>query len=204
MRTAVASRVPTDCSSKILDMNSWMARTTLEILGQAGLGYSFDNFIEDSTDPYGESLKVFLYVRYQDFVFAGLELFRCSPVYGTFQFFWSAFEPLTYVFSDAFIKGLLRLIPLPSLKRLLHISDTMHEHSLRIVEERKAALSKGDEAVLHQVGEGKDIMSVCRKFLSASGTSDDDNDGGLYAVRANMAAAAKDTLSDDELLAHMS
>ena len=80
----------------------------------------------------------------------------------------------------------------------------MHEHSLRIVEERKAALSKGDEAVLHQVGEGKDIMSVCRKFLSASGTSDDDNDGGLYAVRANMAAAAKDRLSDDELLAHMS
>ena len=72
MRTAVASRVPTDGSPKILDMNSWMARTTLEILGQAGLGYSFDNFLEDSTDPYGESLKVFLYVHLQDFVFPGL------------------------------------------------------------------------------------------------------------------------------------
>ncbi|PIL34519.1 cytochrome P450 [Ganoderma sinense ZZ0214-1] len=166
MRSAVASRVPTNGSPKILDMNSWMARTTLEILGQAGLGYSFDNFLEDSTDPYGESLKMFF------------------PVYGPFQFFWFAFEPLTYVFSDAFIKGLLRLVPLRSLRRLLRISDTMHEHSSRIVEERKAALSKGDEAALHEVGEGKDIMSVC--------------------LKANMAAAAKDRLSDDELLAHMS
>ena len=38
-----------------------MARTTLEMLGQAGLGYSFDNFSDDSTDAYGESLKLFLY-----------------------------------------------------------------------------------------------------------------------------------------------
>ncbi len=62
MCNAVSSRVPTDGSPNMIDMNSWMARTTLEILGQAGLGYSFDNFLEDSTDPFGESLKMFLYV----------------------------------------------------------------------------------------------------------------------------------------------
>lgn len=38
-----------------------MARTTLEMLGQATLGYSFDNFVDDSTDAFGESLKGFLY-----------------------------------------------------------------------------------------------------------------------------------------------
>ncbi len=43
-------------------MNGWMARTTLEMLGQAGLGYSFDNFADDSTDAYGDSIKMFLYV----------------------------------------------------------------------------------------------------------------------------------------------
>ena len=43
-------------------MNGWMARATLEMLGQAGLGYSFDKFTEDSTDSYGEALKSFLYV----------------------------------------------------------------------------------------------------------------------------------------------
>lgn len=39
-----------------------MARTTLEMLGQAALGYSFDNFMDDSTDAFGESLKAFLCV----------------------------------------------------------------------------------------------------------------------------------------------
>ena len=62
MCSALASRMSADGNSKVLDVNLWMARTTLEILGQAGLGYSFDNFVEDSTDPYGESLKMFLYV----------------------------------------------------------------------------------------------------------------------------------------------
>ena len=84
------------------------------------------------------------------------------------QFYLSAFAALTYVFSDAFIKRVLRLIPIRSLKRLLKISDTMYEQSSRIVEERRAALLKGDEAVLQEVGEGKDIMSVCRTSLSLS------------------------------------
>ena len=43
-------------------MNGWNGRTTLEMLGQAGLGYSFDNFVDESTDEYGESLKLFLCV----------------------------------------------------------------------------------------------------------------------------------------------
>ena len=56
----MAERLPADGSFQELDMNGWMARTTLEMLGQAGLGYSFDNFFEDSTDAYGESIKMFL------------------------------------------------------------------------------------------------------------------------------------------------
>ena len=62
MRNALVTRVDAEDNSRVLDMNSWMARTTLEILGQAGLGYSFDNFVEDSTDAYGKALKMFLYV----------------------------------------------------------------------------------------------------------------------------------------------
>ena len=62
MRSALATRVPNDGMARVLDMNAWMARKTLEMLGQAGLGYSFDSFVEDSSDPFGESLKMFLYV----------------------------------------------------------------------------------------------------------------------------------------------
>ena len=62
VRQAMASRLPLDGTSSVLDVNGWMARTTLEILGQAGLGYSFDNFTEDSTDDFGDALKNFLCV----------------------------------------------------------------------------------------------------------------------------------------------
>ncbi|PIL34520.1 cytochrome P450 [Ganoderma sinense ZZ0214-1] len=74
MRSVLAARVPADGTEKVLDRNGWMARTTLEMLGQAGLGYSFDNFVEDSTDPYGESLKMFLLMPNEN----GLRLVRIS------------------------------------------------------------------------------------------------------------------------------
>ena len=57
---AIEKRLPRNGDPQELDINGWMARTTLEMLGQAGLGYSFDNFFDDSTDEYGESIKLFL------------------------------------------------------------------------------------------------------------------------------------------------
>ena len=60
VRDAIKSRVQPDGSLLEMDMNDWMGRTTLEMLGQAGLGYSFDDFSGDSMDDYGESLKLFL------------------------------------------------------------------------------------------------------------------------------------------------
>lgn len=45
-----------------LDMLSWMGRTTLEVLGQAGLGYSFDPLTEDVADEFASAVKSFLCV----------------------------------------------------------------------------------------------------------------------------------------------
>lgn len=46
-----------------LDMLSWMGRTTLEVLGQAGLGYSFDPLTEDVADEFASAVKSFLCVH---------------------------------------------------------------------------------------------------------------------------------------------
>lgn len=43
-------------------MLGWMGRTALELIGQGGLGYSFDPLVEDRTDVYGEALKSLVYV----------------------------------------------------------------------------------------------------------------------------------------------
>lgn len=61
------TRVSTKDGS-VIDINGWMARATLEMLGQAGLGHSFDDFTEDSIDSYGEALKMDVLVRQSAFV----------------------------------------------------------------------------------------------------------------------------------------
>ena len=40
-------------------MVMWMGRTALELVGQAGLGYSFDKLTEESANEFGAALKAF-------------------------------------------------------------------------------------------------------------------------------------------------
>lgn len=44
-----------------VDMLHWMSRAAVEIIGQAGLGYSFDNLQEEeSANPYTLAAKNFV------------------------------------------------------------------------------------------------------------------------------------------------
>ena len=46
-----------------IDMLNWMGRTALELIGQAGLGYSFDPLKDDVTpDVYAEAIKQYVSV----------------------------------------------------------------------------------------------------------------------------------------------
>ena len=40
-----------------VDVLAWMGRAALELIGQGGLGYSFDPLTEDMQDSYGHALK---------------------------------------------------------------------------------------------------------------------------------------------------
>lgn len=41
----------------------WMTRTALELIGQSGLGYSFDPLVDDSDNhPYSKSIKNLVFV----------------------------------------------------------------------------------------------------------------------------------------------
>lgn len=39
-----------------------MGRTALELIGQGGLGYSFDRLLEESKDEFGDAIKQLVYV----------------------------------------------------------------------------------------------------------------------------------------------
>ncbi|EIN05404.1 cytochrome P450 [Punctularia strigosozonata HHB-11173 SS5] len=78
---------------------------------------------------------------------------------------------------------IVRHLPLKRVKKIRAIVDIMHNKSLEVYNKKKEALLAGDGAIGSQVGDGKDIMSTL--------------------LRANMAAAEKDRLSEDELLGQM-
>ncbi len=43
-------------------MLEWMGRTALELVGQAGLGYSFDPLVGDAPDEFAAAVKSLQYV----------------------------------------------------------------------------------------------------------------------------------------------
>lgn len=43
-----------------IDILKWMGRAALELIGQGGLGYSFDPLVEDASDPVAEAIKTLL------------------------------------------------------------------------------------------------------------------------------------------------
>ena len=45
-----------------MDVLVWMGRTALELIGQGGLGYSFDPLTEESEDSFAEAVKAFVCV----------------------------------------------------------------------------------------------------------------------------------------------
>ncbi|KAH9941102.1 cytochrome P450 [Epithele typhae] len=166
MHSAMAKHVLDSGAPQEMDVNGWMGRTTLEMLGQAGLGYSFDDFTGDKTDTYGESLKLFF------------------PALSRTRFYNLVAGRLSWVLPDSAIRSMARLAPWQRVRRVVNIADTIALRSREIVAEKKAALARGDAALKHEVGEGKDIMSIC--------------------LRANMAAADSEKMTDEELIAQMS
>ncbi|KAI0696779.1 cytochrome P450 [Cerioporus squamosus] len=166
-RDAILQRIPAGAKDGVeVDMLSWMGRTTLEVLGQAGLGYSFDPLIEDRPDDFSNAVKD-LFPQ-----LAKTILPRLLPSY------------VADIGPASLRRRIVEMIPSKPIQRLKDISDIMHERSVLIFNEKKAALEKGDDALKHQVGEGRDIMSIL--------------------LRANVMAAEEDKLPDDELIGQVS
>ncbi len=60
----------------------------------------------------------------------------------------------------SFRRKVLDIWPNPNVQKMKNLVDTLHRQAVKIVGSKKAAIEKGDEAVLHQRGEGKDIMTI--------------------------------------------
>lgn len=49
-------------AAKEVNVLDWMSRTALELVGQGGLGYSFDPLVEPKPNVFSDAIKSFVYV----------------------------------------------------------------------------------------------------------------------------------------------
>ncbi|KAI0628909.1 cytochrome P450 [Trametes polyzona] len=160
-----------------LDMLNWMSRTALELIGQSGLGYSFDPLVADSADEFGTAIKEFQPTISQ------LQLLR-------------RFIPYIPDIGTPWLRSKIAgLIPNKTVQKLKMIVDTMHERAVAIYEEKKRMLESGDEALKQKVGEGKDLMSILLRANMEASEEDKLPEEELTAQVATFIFAAMDTTS---------
>lgn len=70
---------------------------------------------------------------------------------------------LIRLFPRPFLRRLAEITPYAPIQRVLRISDTMQATAEDVLAKKRAALARGDKALMQQIGEGKDIMSILRK-----------------------------------------
>ncbi|KAI0355165.1 cytochrome P450 [Trametes cingulata] len=176
LQEAIATRVK--AGTEEIDVLGWMGRTALELIGQGGLGHSFDPLTEDVADEFADAVKAYFPVLQQ------LELPRML------------LPKLVKIGPAWFRRKVVELIPYAPLQRILQISNALHSRSLQIYNEKKEALAKGDEALKQQVGEGKDIMSVLLRANMAASEDDRLPDEEVIAQVSTLVLAAMDTTSN--------
>ena len=144
-------------------MLGWLARTALGLVGQGGLGWSFDKLDSPEPNYLAELFKAFVSVISIDAHFVPLALTSLYPYRPTVSplFILMKFMPFFVKIGPAwFRRKVVEAIPLYRFRKAMEISDTLDRTIRQILESKKAALAAGDEAVTSQIGEGKDIISV--------------------------------------------
>ncbi|TCD66902.1 cytochrome P450-dit2 [Steccherinum ochraceum] len=153
LRDAISTRV--ERGSKEINILDWMGRTALELIGQGGLGHSFDPLTEDAASPHGEAIKAFIPAMFTTF--------------GPLRFL---IPYVAFIQHISFRRVLLDHLPWRGFQNVLKLVDKLNHMSVSVYESKRDALARGDTAVKEQIGRGKDIMSI---LLNANTLASDED-----------------------------
>ncbi|KAK7466282.1 hypothetical protein VKT23_005010 [Stygiomarasmius scandens] len=156
-----------------------MSRTALELVGQAGLGYSFDTLADEAeAHPYTNILKEMMPTA------ARTRIIR------------------TYVLPIVLQTGvpdlwrwILGILPWKDGHHIRDMSDYMWNLSKEIYEGKQKALAEGDEVVAKQVGKGKDILSILMRLNQHANDEDRLDVDEVLGQMSTLIFAAMDTTS---------
>ncbi|KAJ3889779.1 cytochrome P450 [Lentinula edodes] len=177
LRNALTERVQN--GAREIDLLGWMARTALELIGQSGFGYSFDNMVDDvPRHEYSIVVKdlapALARLAFARFYLLPLAL-KILPTYA-----------LTFI---------MNITPWKSLHDVRDMVNYMHELSVEVYEEKKCAFEEGDEAVVKQIGKGKDLLSIMMKENRKADSEDKLEEAEIIAQVQTFIFAAMDTTS---------
>ncbi|KAF4617774.1 hypothetical protein D9613_006308 [Agrocybe pediades] len=162
-----------------IDVLSWMSRTSLELIGQSGIGYSFDDFTEEHPPhEYATSYKQYAPAAYK-FVFIRNYLL----------------STLVKIGSPRFRRSVVDMLPGEDVRHLKNIINIMHDTSVMIYKSKRKAIAQGDAALADQIGRGKDIMSILMGANMSASAQDSLTEDEVIAQISTLTAAATDTTS---------
>ncbi|KAF9559811.1 cytochrome P450 [Agrocybe pediades] len=164
-----------------IDMLSWASRTALELIGQCGIGYSFDPLTEDEPNH-----------RY---ILAAKALVpTANKVLLPAQFFLAT---IVKIDAPKLKRWLIDHLPWKALKDLRNMVDTFHETSVDILRMHTGhGLETSDRKTLDGfVGDGKDILSHILRTNEEAGKDERLTEAELLGVMSGLAFAATDTTS---------
>ena len=167
LRGGVLRQLSTASTNEV-DILEWMGRAALELMGQGGLGHSFDPLIENVHNDFADSLKRLTCVN---IIHVGSHCYSRVDFSGTFVrcTTWRLVSPLfnpiiklqdRHPALKKFIRKSFWLIPDKDVQEMKEIVDKMDETSWRIYNEKKRALNDNDPEIKIAVQEGRDLMSV--------------------------------------------
>ncbi|KAI0641513.1 cytochrome P450 [Trametes meyenii] len=160
-----------------VNLSQWMGRTALELIGQAGLGCSFDPLVEERSDTLGDALKSFI------------------PALYTLSRFFQFYPYVRAIIPPAIANRVAPWIPDENFQRVRRLVSTMHEQSIEIYKQKKEALACGGESLKRQVAEGRDLMSLLLRANLSADTGDRLSEEELIAQISTLTIAAVDTTS---------
>jgi hypothetical protein len=201
---------------KDIDVMAWLSRAALECIGQGGIGYSFDALSETNENHYNEAVKMLMYVLSEpvldrrstaksvSHVPLSYTLPPSSPLGANLPIVQQLLPYAYKLVTPGWLRRKLfvDINPSKTLHRVRDIVDIMDETSRDIFAKKKTALAKGEDAILSQTGQGKDIMSVMSTFIFCLMRVPKLVLIG-YVVKANSEASEKEKLPESELLGQM-
>ncbi|TFK29213.1 cytochrome P450 [Coprinopsis marcescibilis] len=163
-----------------INVLSWMSRTALELIGQSGLGTTFDSLEPDSSPhPFYNSLQNLMQGQSK----LNIPRFLLYPY-------------VKDLGSPKFRRLVVDALPWNDLHAVRDMIDVMEATSIEIYQRKKRALEQGDEALREQIGQGKDAISILLKANMLASEEDRLTEEELLGQISTLTFAAMDTTSN--------